>query len=92
MNVLAPHVVNDEAKVVPLSFDEQVYVSLREFEISEEKIVEQLKGQVAEFQQKNPGVEFWEAVRSMTGLSKASPAATVRMAYSNSSLLAFFNR
>lgn len=41
-----------------------------EFEISEDEIVEQLQGQVAEFQQKNPGVEFWEAVRSMTGLSK----------------------
>lgn len=41
-----------------------------EFEISEEKIVDELAGQVREFQLKNPGVEFWEAVRALTGLTR----------------------
>ena len=40
MNVLAADVVDDEAKHVPLSFDEQVDVSLREVEISEPPPVE----------------------------------------------------
>jgi hypothetical protein len=41
-----------------------------EFEISEAVIMKELEGQVLEFQTKNPGVEFWEAVRALTGLTK----------------------
>lgn len=42
----------------------------KEFEISEEKIVADLTEQVAKFQEQAPGAEFWEAVRSMTGLNR----------------------
>ena len=42
----------------------------KEFEIPEEKIVKDLEGTVREFQIKNPGVEFWDAVRAITGLDK----------------------
>ncbi len=41
-----------------------------EFEISEEQVMKELQASVAEFLAQNPGVEFWEAVRSLTGLSK----------------------
>lgn len=42
----------------------------KDFEIPEEKIVKDLEGTVREFQIKNPGVEFWDAVRAITGLDK----------------------
>ena len=41
-----------------------------DFVISDEKIVAELRGQVDEFKKKNPGVEFWEAVRALTGMDK----------------------
>ena len=65
-----------EAKIAEFFVDEWMEHQIKEgrdpkdFEVSEEKIVSELKGHVAEFQQKNPGVEFWEAVRSLTGLDK----------------------
>ncbi len=42
----------------------------KEFEISEEQLTNEIKDGVREFQVSNPGVEFWEAVRSLTGLTK----------------------
>jgi hypothetical protein len=42
----------------------------KEFEFSEEAIVKELEANVREFQIKNPGTEFWEAVRAMTGLDR----------------------
>ena len=41
-----------------------------EFGIPEEEVHASLRDQVKEFQDKNPGVEFWPAVRSLTGFSK----------------------
>lgn len=42
----------------------------KDFEISEETIIKDLQKQVSEFQQQNPGAEFWEAVRSLTGMNR----------------------
>ncbi len=42
----------------------------KEFTISDEALVKELEGTVKEFQVKNPGIEFWDAVRAMTGLDK----------------------
>ena len=53
--------------------DRQIEEGVRkagDFVISDEKIVAELQGQVDEFKKKNPGVEFWEAVRALTGMDK----------------------
>lgn len=65
-----------EAKIAEFFIEEWMEQQISEgrdpadFEISEQKVIEELQGHVDEFRQKNPGVEFWEAVRSLTGLSK----------------------
>jgi hypothetical protein len=65
-----------EAKIANFFIDEWMERAVEEgrnradFEISEQKIVADLKDQVAQFQEQNPGAEFWDAVRSMTGLSR----------------------
>lgn len=41
-----------------------------EFGIAEEDVDASLREQVREFREKNPGVEFWAAVRSLTGFGK----------------------
>ncbi|MEM7202348.1 MAG: hypothetical protein AAF628_18905 [Planctomycetota bacterium] len=41
-----------------------------DFQVSEEDVNTDLRSRVAEFQEQNPGVEFWEAVRALTGLSR----------------------
>lgn len=41
-----------------------------EFEISDEVVMDQLAPMRAEFESKNPGVDFWAVVRSQYGLSK----------------------
>ncbi len=41
-----------------------------DLDIPEEQIMQELEGQVREFQIKNPGTEFWDAVRAMTQLTK----------------------
>ena len=41
-----------------------------EFLVSEEDVLEQLAPMKAEFETKNPGVDFWEVVRSQYGLNK----------------------
>lgn len=42
----------------------------KEFELDEAQVAEKLGKDFKEFQIKNPGVPFWEAVRSMTGMTK----------------------
>ena len=65
-----------EAKIAEFFVEEWMEQQIKDgrdradFEISEEKVIAQLQGHVDEFRKKNPGVEFWEAVRSLTGLSK----------------------
>lgn len=41
-----------------------------EFLVSDDDVIEQLAPMKAEFETKNPGVDFWEVVRSQYGLSK----------------------
>lgn len=41
-----------------------------DFVVSEDDVMEQLAPMKAEFESKNPGVDFWEVVRSQYGLSK----------------------
>jgi len=42
----------------------------KEFELDEAQVAEKLGKDLKEFQLKNPGVPFWEAVRSMTGMTR----------------------
>jgi hypothetical protein len=42
----------------------------KEFELDEAQVAEKLGKDLKEFRLKNPGVPFWEAVRSMTGMTK----------------------
>lgn len=42
----------------------------QEFDISEERVLEELAPMRADFESKNPGVDFWEVVRSQYGLSR----------------------
>lgn len=41
-----------------------------EFEVTDDEVVSQLGPMMTEFATKNPGVDFWEVVRSQYGLSK----------------------
>lgn len=41
-----------------------------EFQVSEQDVLDQLAPMKSEFETKNPGVDFWEVVRSQYGLSK----------------------
>src|SRR5690606_5275199 len=42
----------------------------KEFELDEAKVAEKLGNDLKEFQLKNPGVPFWEAVRAITKMTK----------------------
>ncbi len=42
----------------------------KDFDISEEELVADIKKTVGEFQKKNPGIEFWDAVRAQFNLDK----------------------
>lgn len=42
----------------------------KEFELDDAQVAEKLGKDLKEFQVKNPGVPFWEAVRSMTGMNR----------------------
>ncbi|MCC6672477.1 MAG: hypothetical protein IT458_15540 [Planctomycetes bacterium] len=65
-----------EAKIADFFMEEWMQKALAEgrkpaeFEISEAAIMKELEGAVAETRIKNPGVEFWDAVRAVTGLDK----------------------
>ena len=65
-----------EAKMADFFVDEWMKRAIeegrdpKEFEISPETLADSLKNQVAEFQVKNPGVPFWEAVRALTGFTQ----------------------
>ncbi|MBZ0154260.1 MAG: peptidyl-prolyl cis-trans isomerase [Planctomycetes bacterium] len=66
-----------EAKVATFFILEEVKKQLQsgvrkpeEFEVSEQDVLDQLAPMRAEFETKNPGVDFWEVVRSQYGLSR----------------------
>ncbi|MBK8974560.1 MAG: hypothetical protein IPM29_01405 [Planctomycetes bacterium] len=65
-----------EAKIAEFFVLEQLEVAIEEgrdkadFEISEDELLEGVRSIVQDFQLKNPGIEFWEAIRAQFGLDK----------------------
>ncbi len=65
-----------QAKIAEFLLQEQVEEQIqggrdkKEFEISEEELIADLKTAVEEFRRQNPNVDFWQAVRAQYGLER----------------------
>jgi parvulin-like peptidyl-prolyl isomerase len=65
-----------EAKITDLLTQEYYEQALQngrseeDFNVTEDDLVESLSTSIQQFQKENPGVEFWEAVRSLTGFGR----------------------
>ncbi len=66
-----------EAKIAEFFVAEQLEIAVdeegkdpKEFEISDEEVVSGVRDAIKQFQQQNPGIEFWEAVRAQYGMDK----------------------
>ncbi len=65
-----------EAKIADFFIQEHLAEAIKggrdpkEFEITEKEIMASVATVIGEFQKKNPGIEFWEAVRAQFGLNK----------------------
>ena len=65
-----------DAKIAEFFVAEQLELAIqngrdpKEFEIPEETVVQDIKDAVKQFQEQNPGIEFWDAVRAQYGMDK----------------------
>lgn len=65
-----------ESKIAELFVEQQIEEAIaagrdpKEFEISDQEVIQDVAGVVEQFRQQNPGVEFWQAIRAQFGVDR----------------------